>query len=117
MIAPFNPDGSVNPQGVRDCHPEPVDPKTLLEDFSDDKYKDKKGWNCMKCNVWIDCAPRPSIGPEPPTWWWCNSCKKGASASTLGRSKAAPVSRKRKTDGVDLRGIKVLSTFGFKSIN
>lgn len=70
MVAPFHADGSINPPGVRDRIPETFDRSRLIDD-----YENKSGWNCKKCNAWINCPPRAAVGPEPATWWWCNGCK------------------------------------------
>ena len=76
-VAPWHPDGSVNPPGVPSTVPDKVDKTRLLTD-----YNTATGWSCRRCGEWVSVRPREAVGVEPKTWWWCKACKNLPTAAT-----------------------------------
>ena len=79
-VAPWHPDGSVNPPGVPWSVPLAVDRSRLLVDFDS-----ARGWSCTKCGEWVNVRPREAAGHEPKDWWWCRSCKSASQQAPTGR--------------------------------
>lgn len=72
-VAPWHADGTVNPDGV----------PYSLEWFEAQVAPEAVGWECKRCNKWVETAPRKfTNGKEPVDWWWCLDCKKTAKRPT-----------------------------------
>ena len=70
-VAPWNPDGSVNPDGIPYGRPgdATIAKHLQLEDC------ERRTWKCRLCQKVVPKAPVECKGVEPEWWWWCDTCR------------------------------------------
>ena len=47
------------------------------------------GWECRRCEKWVDMQPRKWEGAdEPAWWWWCSACRKDGKVGEAAGAKS-----------------------------
>jgi len=47
------------------------------------------GWECTKCEKWVDLQPRKWEGSDEPFWWWfCSACRKTGAVGEAAGTKS-----------------------------
>ena len=47
------------------------------------------GWECTRCEKWVDLQPRKWEGAdEPAWWWWCSACRKEGKVGEAAGAKS-----------------------------
>lgn len=83
-VPPWFADGSPNTAAIPDAH---SSVRGLLPQCGAMIAEMSFGYECTKCEKWVDLQPRPFDGVEPPWWWWCNACRVHSNVGT-GKSKS-----------------------------
>lgn len=84
-VPPWFADGSLNIAGIPDAHSSVIGLLPVGGTFiSDVPY----GWECKRCESWVDSQSREYSGPgEPEWWWWCQACRTLTSSNKVKTKK------------------------------
>lgn len=82
---PWFADGSPNPAAIPDAHSSVVG---LLPAGGSMIQDETYGWECRRCEAWVDSHCRAYAGPaEPEWWWWCQACRTSTGSGKVKSKK------------------------------